>query len=87
MPKQPTPDEPESFDAALESVVPKGAKFEGSYGGLVKVRVTKFGYGHVSTGEHIPGHGDKLADANSVLEVDKSVAEQLEAKGYAEIVE
>lgn len=78
----------EARDADVDAIVRKAASkapYEGSTGGKVKVKITKFGHGHVSTGEHIPEHGDKIAEAGSILEVDKSVADALEAKGFAEI--
>lgn len=57
----------------------------------VKVRVTKFGGGQVSTGEHSIGEdgltgGDVMAKAGDVLEVDQSTANSLEVRGFAETV-
>lgn len=90
MPKTPADQEPEapvSLEAEIENIVPKGAKFEGSYGNSVRVRVTKFGAGKVSTGVHIPEVGDKMAEKDEILIVDQSVADALEKKGFAEIAE
>lgn len=72
-------------EAAIDRQVPKTAKYEGSFGGKVIVKVTKFGQGHVSSGEHLANQGDKMVAAGDIIEVDKSVADALEAKGYAEI--
>lgn len=54
--------------------------------GLVKVRITKFGDGQVSTGEHVTGKGDVFAKRDAILEVAPAVAESLEVRGFAEIV-
>lgn len=56
-----------------------------SSGGTVKIKVTKFGGGKVSTGEHVAELGDVMAKGGDILEVDKSVAEAMEATGYGEI--
>ena len=76
---------PGSMDEEIDKIVPKGAKFEGSTGPDTEVRITKFGAGKVSTGEHVPEQGDKMAKAGDILTVHLSVAEELEAKGFAEI--
>lgn len=83
MPKQ--PDEVPTMEAEIEAITPKKGKSEDSFGKPVQVRITKFGNMQVSTGEHIPEHGDRMALAGMILTVDQSVADQLEAKGFAEI--
>lgn len=55
-------------------------------GNLVKVRVTKFGAGLVSTGEYVVDEGDIFASAGDVLEVDPGTAKSLEVRGFAETV-
>ena len=57
----------------------------------VKVRVTKFGGGLVSTGVHEIGEdgltgSDVFAQAGDVLEVDPGTAKSLEVRGFAETV-
>jgi len=59
----------------------------GSDDGLVTVKITKFGAGKVSTGNHIAGEGDELADAGAELRVDADTAEALEERGFAEVVD
>ena len=54
---------------------------------IVKVRVTKFGEGLVSTGVHVQGEGDVMASRGDILEVSKTVANSLEVRGFGEIVE
>lgn len=51
----------------------------------VSVKVTKFGEGKVSTGEHVAVQGDVMAKVGQILSVPPSVAKALEAKGLAEI--
>lgn len=53
--------------------------------GNVFVRITKFGAGRVSTGEHVAEFGDIMADMDDVLEVSEDVGKSLEGKGYGEI--
>lgn len=53
--------------------------------GNVFVRITKFGAGRVSTGEHVAEVGDIMADMDDVLEVSEDVGKSLEGKGYGEI--
>lgn len=53
--------------------------------GNVFIRITKFGAGRVSTGEHVAEFGDVMADMDDVLEVSEEVGKSLEAKGYGEI--
>ncbi|HWA60864.1 MAG TPA: hypothetical protein VG939_05790 [Caulobacteraceae bacterium] len=52
---------------------------------LVRVRITRFGDGQVSSGEHAPGLGDLCYEAGDTPEVPREVAEALEACGFAEI--
>lgn len=52
---------------------------------LVRVRVTKFGENKVSTGEHKSAFGDVFAAKDTILEVDEDTADELEARGFAEI--
>ena len=54
---------------------------------LVRIRVTKFGGGKISTGEHRAGFGDVMAERGSELDVDRDTARAHEAAGLAEIVE
>lgn len=53
---------------------------------LVKVKVTKFGSGKVSTGVHVTGEGDIMAANGDVLEVSETIAKALESLGLAETV-
>ncbi|MGH6828607.1 MAG: hypothetical protein ACREFW_06830 [Rhizomicrobium sp.] len=53
--------------------------------GIVKVRVTKFGAGKISTGEHVAVAGDTKAKAGDVLDVSPRTARSLEQRGLAEI--
>lgn len=53
--------------------------------GLVAVKITKFGHHQVSSGEHIPAHGDKMLAAGEVVRVDPGTADALEKRGFAEI--
>lgn len=50
----------------------------------ILVTITKFGSGKVSTGHHVAGEGDIMSERGDVLEVSKTVAASLEAKGLAE---
>lgn len=52
----------------------------------VKVRITKFGAGQVSTGEHVAGEGDIMAQHNDEMTVSPANADALEALGFAEKV-
>ena len=52
--------------------------------GMVAIRVTKFGAGKLSTGEHVVG-GDMMADQDDILIVDPNTAKEIESKGYGEI--
>lgn len=53
----------------------------------VVARVTKFGDGMISTGEHVPGLGDLCFDANERPTLPRTVAEALELQGLVEIIE
>ena len=53
--------------------------------GHVNVRITKFGAGKVSTGEHVAVTGDVMASQGQVLVVTDEVAMALESRGLAEI--
>jgi len=53
--------------------------------GHVFVTVTKFGEGKVSTGQHIPDHGDVMAVKGDVLECPEEDAKIQEALGLVEI--
>lgn len=52
---------------------------------MVNVRITKKGDGKVSTGKHIGGEGDELYEAGEIVSLPRSIAEQLEDAGHAEI--
>jgi hypothetical protein len=52
---------------------------------MVKITVTKFGDGKISTGQHIAVEGDVMARRGDTMEVSKTTADQLEARGLAEI--
>ena len=52
---------------------------------MVRVRVTKMGDGKISTGKHDPRGGDEKYEAGEMFAIGKGIADQLEAKGYAEI--
>jgi hypothetical protein len=54
---------------------------------LVRVTVTKFGDGKVSTGSHVAETGDAMAAKGTILAVDLPTATALEARGLAEIVD
>lgn len=51
----------------------------------VKIRITKLGAGKVSTGVHVAVEGEVMAEAGAILAVPQAVAEELEARGLAEI--
>jgi hypothetical protein len=53
----------------------------------VRVTITKFGDGKVSTGEHVSVKGDVMAKRGEVLETSAEAAAALEAAGLAEISE
>lgn len=50
----------------------------------VKITVTKFGAGKVSSGEHVAGNGDIYLDRGEQAWVDAKTAQALEACGFAE---
>lgn len=52
---------------------------------IVKARVTKMGGDKISTGQHLPQLGDELYAFGEVIELQKSNAEALEARGFVEI--
>jgi hypothetical protein len=52
---------------------------------LVLVRVTKKGHGQVSMGEHVNGLGDLTYDHNETPSLPRSVALELEERGFVEI--
>jgi len=54
---------------------------------LVRVTITKFGGGKVSTGVSIMGKGDIMAKRGDVIEISADCARALEERGLAEIVE
>ena len=54
---------------------------------LVRVTITKFGDGKVSTGDFIMGQGDIMARRGEVIEISAGCAKALEERGLAEIVE
>jgi hypothetical protein len=51
----------------------------------VPVRVTKKGHGQVSTGEHISGLGDLTYDHGETPDLPRSIALELEDRGFVEI--
>lgn len=75
----------QSLEAEIDAIAPKAERGTQSSGGSVKVKVTKFGAGKVSTGEHEAESGDVMAVAGQILTVDKSVGSALEKFGLAEI--
>ena len=64
-------------------VVPVSAPASGSN---VRVRITKFGDGKVSSGEHVAGEGDVMLSAGAEIQVSAATAEDLEARGFAETI-
>jgi len=54
--------------------------------GTVTVKITKFGAGQVSTGEHEPGVGDIMFKHGDTFECSPETAKGLEALGFAETV-
>lgn len=54
---------------------------------IVNVRVLKKGDGKVSTGAHSNRGGEELYEYGDHFEIPKSIADQLEDRGYVEIVE
>ena len=54
---------------------------------MVRIRITKFGDGKISTGIHRAGFGDVMAGRGHEIEVDLATAKAHEAQGLAEIVE
>lgn len=53
--------------------------------GHVRIRITKFGDGKVSTGEHIAEKGDVMFKAGEETIIPVHVADALEKRGLAEI--
>jgi len=51
----------------------------------VKMRVTRLGAGKVSTGFHVAALGETMAETGAILTVPGAVADELEARGLAEI--
>lgn len=80
MPKSPE----ETLDAVEETPVPTLEVQQKPE--TVRVTVTKFGDGKISTGEHVSAHGDVKAKRGDTLTVSLSIAEALEKRGLAEIV-
>ena len=54
--------------------------------GHVTVRITKFGDGKVSSGVHVAEEGDIMLAKDESIVIAKSVADELEVRGFAEIV-
>lgn len=54
---------------------------------IVTARITKMGGGKISTGEHVPGQGDRFHEAGAIVNVPRPAAEHLETRGFAEILE
>lgn len=54
---------------------------------LVRVTITKFGDGKVSTGTSVVGMGDIMAKRGDVIEISADCARALEECGLAEVVE
>ncbi len=52
---------------------------------MVDVRVLPKGDGMISNGEHDPEGGDLVYERGDVFSVEKSIAEALEERGFAEI--
>jgi len=53
----------------------------------VQARILKAGDGKISAGIHIPGRGDVYHERGTVLTLERSIANGLEARGYVEIAE
>lgn len=70
-------------DEATDTPAPKSSPVAQS-AKTVKVTITKFGAGKVSTGLHVAGEGDIMADRGHELIVSETIAAALEAKGLAE---
>lgn len=66
-------------------IAPNEGKPEAVEYPIVKVRVLKKAHGRISTGEHMPGHGDFKYAGGAVFECPLDVAQALEAAGHAEI--
>lgn len=75
--------EDEPTEDTVVEVVPE----KNGLSNTVKVQITKFGAGKVSTGVHESGFGDVMAVRGEVIDVDLETAAALEAKGIGEIVE
>lgn len=54
---------------------------------LVRVTITKFGDGKVSTGVHVAGKGDVMARRGEIIATTPQAAEAMEAQGLVETVE
>lgn len=54
---------------------------------VVTVRVLRKGDGMISTGEHDPAGGDLVYERDDTFKVARDVAESLDERGLAEIVE
>lgn len=52
---------------------------------IVKARVLPMGDGKISMGQHIAGIGEVHYERGEVFEVERQIAEALEARGYVEI--
>lgn len=53
--------------------------------GMVNVRITKFGDGKVSKGEHEAAVGEKCYAKDEIVMLPAAIAEELEARNLAEI--
>lgn len=54
---------------------------------IVNVRVLKKGDGKISTGNHSSRGGEELYEFKDEFQIVKSIADQLEERGYIEILE
>lgn len=52
---------------------------------VVAVRVTKKGDGKISTGKHVAMLGDELYEAGEEFSISRSIALELEDRGFVEI--
>jgi len=77
MPSKKKPETDFTEAEAAATPVPEGE-------GLVRITVTKFGDGKVSTGVHVSGQGDVMAHRGDVMKVSAACANDLEKLGFAE---
>lgn len=77
--------ETDGASAPAKKTRAKKAETTENDGGPVKVRITRFGAGQVSTGQHEAGTGDVMHEEGDELTIDRDTAEALQERGFVEI--